>query len=107
VKLDAAQTFAPRRQATYRFPLIGVDRFRRERFGRFGAVPDFPASACVATSRKVRTSRVRTDVLFQISRRRRPNFTQETLRAIGDIAMPSATRTALLNGNARRILKLG
>ena len=34
-------------------------------------------------------------------------FTQETLRAIGDIEMPPQTRAALLSGNARRILKLG
>jgi uncharacterized protein len=34
-------------------------------------------------------------------------FTQETLRAIGDIQMPPQTRAALLNGNAKRILKVG
>jgi predicted TIM-barrel fold metal-dependent hydrolase len=34
-------------------------------------------------------------------------FTQETLRALSDIEMPPQTRTALLGGNARRILKLG
>jgi uncharacterized protein len=34
-------------------------------------------------------------------------FTHETLRALGDIQMPAQTQAALLNGNARRILKLG